>query len=131
MEHTSKNSLLKVSIIIVVRFLQLKYFAKSTSTLNQSYLSEKILKRAWKGRTDEMCNLYLMYATPFRDEPLKAMSCWGYRVEDVESDYFNQLDVNDLTPYPGYAGAVSEKAINSGKWAMPLVPDEMVGGMGG
>ena len=40
------------------------------------------------------------------------------------------LDIEELTPYPGYAGKVSEKAIESGKWQMPLVPDEMVGGMG-
>ena len=57
------------------------------------------------------------------------MSCWGYQT-DYPSDDINELDVNNLTPYPGYAGKVSEKAIKSGKWKMPLIPDEMEGGMG-
>ena len=48
----------------------------------------------------------------------------------MPQDQIDDLDVNELTPYPGYAGKVSEKAIKSGKWKMPLVPDEMVGGMG-
>ena len=76
-------------------------------------------------RTDEMCNLYLMYTAPYKDEPLKGMSCWGYSSRVDASDLETHVDVELMTPYPGYAGPQSDKLIKEGKWPMPPIPEEM------
>jgi hypothetical protein len=63
-----------------------------------------------------------MYSVPFKTGKLEGLACWGYQggpdVEDLPET------VDDLCPYPGYAGEVSEKAIENG-WAKPAVPMEM------
>ena len=64
-----------------------------------------------------------------RNNPKTDIQCWGYN-SNVPKARIDDLDIEELTPYPGYAGKVSEKAIKSGNWKMPLVPDEMAGGMG-
>ena len=76
-------------------------------------------------RTDEMCNLYLMYTAPYKNEPLKGMSCWGYSSRVDPDDLEKHVDVETLTPYPGYAGPKSDKLIKEGKWPMPPIPEEM------
>ena len=76
-------------------------------------------------RTDEMCNLYLMYTAPYKDEPLKGMSCWGYTSNVDPDDLEKNVDVELMTPYPGYAGPKSDKLIKEGKWPMPPIPEEM------
>ena len=76
-------------------------------------------------RINEMCNLYLMYSVPFKDEPLEYLQCWGYR--DVGPSQSKIPDeVNEVCPYPGYAGLISDKAIESGSWKKPLIPEIMV-----
>ncbi|CBY18092.1 unnamed protein product [Oikopleura dioica] len=74
-----------------------------------------------KDRDNEMCNLYLMYAIPFHPGPLNTPSCWkmnGPAPDDIPDT------LTDMTPYPGYAGEDSIKAIASGV-KKPDVPMEM------
>jgi len=75
-------------------------------------------------RGDEMCNLYLMYQIPFVDKHLDFLQCWGYRNDHgAPSQEKIPQEVNELCPYPGYAGPISEQAIADG-WKMPQIPDE-------
>lgn len=74
------------------------------------------------GRTDEMCNLYLMYSVPYAPGPLHSHTCWG---TNFLTDPEIPDDLTDMTPYPGFAGEDSIKAIQNG-WNIPPVPTEMV-----
>ena len=44
------------------------------------YNNEKNRVRAGSERTDEMCNIYLMWRVKYQPEPMKLNSCWGWHV---------------------------------------------------
>ena len=81
------------------------------------------------GRMDEMCNMYLMYKVPYKNKPLSALTCWGYYANGPDPDEIPD-GVNDMCPYPGYAGPVSDAAI-AGGIPKPNIPETLHHSMGG
>ncbi|CAK8677220.1 unnamed protein product [Clavelina lepadiformis] len=63
------------------------------------------------GGGDEMCNFYMMYYTADVSLVNKDLECWGNMYPRIKFP----PNANDPAPYPGYAGADSDKAIRAGE----------------